>query len=422
MREEVGALARRIDGGRMRELLVDFVNLQGASEHSVVPAEWFAGLLRASGAVEARVYGRGTAAPVVVAGFPGTQREPTLQFMGYVAAPGRASRKAFAADGYVHGPAVASSAAGLLAAAEAARILATHGPMPGGGLLFTARAVGGRIDGASDIGKLIDMGIAGQAVVITSGPSKVLPVAGQGTCMFEVEFTAPEGAPRPSEMPTTVIDAAHALCGVLRRRHAAAARIVDGLTGPETIVVGKIGGGELFDTVPRSSWLHGAWRYGVSRTEAAVQGELDHLAHRVAATCGVRARVTVRALRPSYRVDTAHSPVHDLSAAYQAVWGHHLPFGGSTLPSDVPLFLARGIPAVCHGPRPMPMESNSDVECVSVDDMARLAEVYLRLSLTYLHHQSVSAQARWAADETEARDEKAGTQIKARMMAHGSLG
>ncbi len=220
MPDELGLLARRIDGDRMRELLVDFANLQLKSDRAVATAEWIAGLLRASGAVEAGVRGRDLRTPLVVAGFPGTHRGPTLQFMGYFAGRAGASRKAFAADGCVYGPAVASSAAGLIAAAEAARILAAHGPMPGGGLLFTARALTDQADDASDIGRMVDMGIAGQAVVITSGPATVLPVNGQGMCRFEVKFAIPETGRGCFEGPSSAIDAAHAFCGTLRRHQA----------------------------------------------------------------------------------------------------------------------------------------------------------------------------------------------------------
>src|SRR6185437_11369945 len=102
MREDVSALVHRIDGGRMRELLVDFANLQGVNDRSLAAAEWYAGLLRASGAVEARVRHEGLIAPAVVAGFPGTTRAPALQFVGYLALPGAVRRRAFSVNGHVY--------------------------------------------------------------------------------------------------------------------------------------------------------------------------------------------------------------------------------------------------------------------------------------------------------------------------------
>jgi acetylornithine deacetylase/succinyl-diaminopimelate desuccinylase-like protein len=417
MRDEFAPLAHRIDGDRMRELLVDFANLQEAAEHAAVTAEWFAGLLRASGAVEARIYGRDLGTPVVVAGFPGTHRGPTLQFMGYFAAPSTTPRKTFAAGGCVHGPAVVTGAAGLIAAAEAARILAAHGLMPGGGLLFTARALGERSDAASDIGRLIDRGIAGQAVVIAGGSSNMLPVTGQGMCMFEVEFTIPEPGPSTMAGRSTAIDAAHAFCGAVRRHQAAMARTGNGTYGPETVVVGSVRGGDRFDTMARSSWLKGAWRYWSGRTAAEVRGELDRIAQRVAAACGARATLTVEVLRAPYRLDVTQSPVHELLAAYRAVWGRDLPLGACTLPNDVPLFLERGIPAVCHGPRPTPVECVGDEECVSVEDMVRLAEVYAQLSLNYLHREDRSVQGKYAPGD---RDEL-GENVAGDFVAHTAI-
>jgi acetylornithine deacetylase/succinyl-diaminopimelate desuccinylase-like protein len=396
MPDDVGLLVRRIDGDRMRELLVDFANLQRTPERAVATAEWIAGLLRASGAVEAGVRLRDLRTPIVVAGFPGTHRGPTLQFMGYFAGRAGASRKAFAADGCVHGPAVATSAAGLIAATEAARILAAHGPMPGGGLLFTARALNNPADDASDIGRMVDMGIVGQAVVLTSGPATILPAIGQGACRFEVTFMIRETGRASFEGPSSAIDAAHAFCGALRRHQAAAARTAHEACEPETIVVGSVGGGDRFDTVARSSWLRGAWRYRVGRTELEVRGELERIVQRVAAAWGAQATLSLEAIQTPYRLDVTSSPVHDLLAAYRDVWGRDLPPGTATAPNDLPLFLGRGIPAVCHGPLPLAVESAVDEECVSVEDLVRLAEVYARLSLSYLHRETRSAHAKSA--------------------------
>jgi acetylornithine deacetylase/succinyl-diaminopimelate desuccinylase-like protein len=419
MPDELGLLGRRIDGKRMRELLVDFANLQLNSERVVATAEWIAGLLRASGAVEARVNGRDRRAPIVVAGFPGTRRGPTLQFMGHFAAPGRAPRKAFAAEDRVHGPAVVSSAAGLIAAAEAARVLAAHGPLPGGGLLFTARALSNQADEASDIGRMVDLGIAGQAVVITSGPATLLPALGQGACRFEVKFALSETGRGCFEGPSSAIDAAHAFCGAVRRRQAAAARPAHSAGEPETIVVGSVGAGDCFDTVARSSWLRGTWRYRLGRTELEVRGELEHIVQRVAAAWGAQATLSVQVIQAPYRLDVMSSPVHDLLAAYRDVWGRELPLGTAMSPSDLPLFLGRGIPAVCHGPRPMPVTSDVDAECVSVADMVRLAEVYARLSLSYLHRETRSGHAKYAPDDpVESTEMRAGDKI-ARSVSQG---
>jgi acetylornithine deacetylase/succinyl-diaminopimelate desuccinylase-like protein len=419
MPDELGLLGRRIDGNRMRELLVDFANLQLRSERAVATAEWIAGLLRASGAVEARVNWRDRSAPIVVAGFPGTRRGPTLQFMGHFAAQGGAGRKAFAADGRVHGPAVASSAAGLIAAAEAARILSAHGPMPGGGLLFTARALSNQADEASDIGRMVDMGIAGQAVVITSGPATILPALGQGACRFEAKFAISDSGRGCFDGPSSAIDAAHAFCGAVRRRQTAAARSAPAAGDPETIVVGSVGAGDCFDTVARSSWLRGTWRYRLGRTELDVRGELEHMVQRVAAAWGAQATLSVQVIQAPYRLDVTSSPVHDLLAAYRDVWGRELPLGAATSPSDLPLFLGRGIPAVCHGPRPMPVSPDVDEECVSVADLVRLAEVYARLSLSYLHRETRSGQAKYAPEDLVESTEMLAGDKSALGVSHG---
>jgi acetylornithine deacetylase/succinyl-diaminopimelate desuccinylase-like protein len=115
----------------------------------------------------------------------------------------------------------------------------------------------------------------------------------------------------------------------------------------------------------------------------------------------VQATIAVEMVRAPYCLDVTGSPVDDLSTAYRAVWGDDLPLGACSAPSDVPLFLGRGIPAVCHGPRPAGPASSDDEECVSVGDMARLAEVYARLSLSYLHRAPASTGAKHVSGDSK---------------------
>lgn len=384
MQDEVTSLVRRIDGARMRELLVDFANCQSASDRSLGAAEWFAGLLRASGAVEAGVRGDGLAAPAVVAGFPGRHRSPTLQFMGYFAQPGPARRRAFAAADHVYGRAVASGAAGLIAAAEAARVLAAHGPMPGGGLLFLARPCGDSWEAAADLSHLMRRGILGQGAVITGGAWRAVPVVGMGSCMFQVVFSLLEDQGSPCDLQATALDAAHRFCSLLRRRQRVLAREPDPLAGAETIVVGRMGGGEQFDVAPSSSWVQGTWRFGPGRREQALRAELADLAGRAAATSAATVTVTTRVVREPFRLDHALPLIRGLQAGYRAAWGNDLPEGSCASPTDVPLFLGHGVPAVCHGPRATTMRAGGGEECVSMADLVRLAEVYVRLSLSFL--------------------------------------
>jgi acetylornithine deacetylase/succinyl-diaminopimelate desuccinylase-like protein len=403
MQENVNALVHRIDGARMRELLVDFANVQSVNDRALAAAEWYAGLLRASGAVEASVRREGLVAPAVVAGFPGSTRAPALQFVGYLASPGAVRRRAFSVDGHVYGRAVGSSAAGLIAAAEAARILATDSPLPGGGLLFLARPMGDPSEESADYARLIAQGVVGKAVVITSGPSRMVPVAGMGSCMFQVVFSAPSELGMASGPQVTVIDAAHLLCGALRRRHRALHGECDSLAGPEAIVVGRIGGGERFDLMPGSSWVQGVWRYGPSRGERSVRAEIERVARRAAAACGATALVTMRVGRQPFWLDQTLPLVRALQAGYHDAWGSDLPVGGCCVPCDIPIFLAHGVPAVCHGPRLAPVRAEGGEECVATEDLIRLAEVYLRLSVSILRetardHESGSSEARAAVE------------------------
>lgn len=388
MREDVNALVHRIDSGRMRELLVDFVNLQSVNDRALAASEWYAGLLRASGAVEARVRHEGLIAPAVVAGFPGTMRAPALQFVGYLALPGPVRRRAFSVNGHVYGRAVGTCAAGLIAAAEAARVLATDSPLPGGGLLFLARPIGDPSAGTEDFARLIGQGIVGKAAVITSGPSRLVPLEGLGSCMFQVVFTAPGEHGTMSGPEATVIDAAHMLCSALRRRQRALHRECTSLAGPEAVVVGRMGGGEHFELTPGTSWVQGVWRFGPSRGERSTRAEIEGLARRAAAACGATAVTTFRVGRQPFVLDRAFPLVRELQASYRAVWGSDLPEGGCRVPSDMSIFLSHGVPAVCHGPRQVSVRAEGGEECVAIDDLVRLAEVYLRLSVSILREST----------------------------------
>ena len=394
---DLSAVLRRVDARRMRELLVDFANVPSIPEDPSGPAEWYAGLLRASGAVESRVIDDVPHSPCVVAGFPGVRRSPTLQFSGYLDTDGGNARRAYAASGKIFGKGVASAKGGLIAAAEAARVLSEYGPVPGGGLLMVARSRRDTPDARpEDLLHLIERGIVGQAVVITADDHDVAPIMGLGLGLFRAVFTAPPdgaaarahlrtSAAGASSLAATPIDAAHAFCTQLRRRSIALVNYKDTHGAAESVTVGQIVGGERIDRVPSSCCVQGAWRWLPERSAWDVYGELEAMARKAAVFCGMRAEVTLEPACQAYRLDQGEPIVASLCAAFHDVWNAELPFGASVRINEVPTFLEKaGVAAVCHGPHNHAAGIDPADESVSIDELTRTARVYISLALHYL--------------------------------------
>jgi acetylornithine deacetylase/succinyl-diaminopimelate desuccinylase-like protein len=142
--------------------------------------------------------------------------------------------------------------------------------------------------------------------------------------------------------------------------------------------------------------VEGTWRWQPERSAREVHAELESLAVQVAARFDVRAEVTLAPWREGYRLSPDEQVVRSLCDAYRTVTGRDLPLGGSTLAGDAPIFIRqRQVAAISHGLDARTAQTAN--ESVAVDDLVRLARVYICLALDYL--SASRARRESAADD-----------------------
>lgn len=424
---DAGDLLDQISPHRMRELLLDFANIPSPPHRTAVAAEWYAGCLRASGAAEVCIMRDWLHAPTVVAGFPGLRRAPILEINGHLDAVQIGPAQAGWDGATIVGRGIVSGKAELIAAAEAARVLASAGPLPGGGLLIVAHSRHEPPDGdGQDLATHIERGVVGDAVVIAGGGSRVIPVAGLGLGIFRAVFS-PLSAPMHERhrllndssgggtLGYTAIDAAQAFAVMLRRRAARLARECDPLIGAESLFVSRIEGGDRYDRLPASCCVEGNWRWMPERHAGEVFRELEAMAQLAAHRRSARVDLTLAPCREGFRIDPQSPIVGALRLAHATVSGQPIPLGASMYASDAAIFRrTAGVDAVCHGVDTTSLRT--DRESVTLDELVRVARTYLCLAVSYLtahggdrlparqeRHRSSPALSVWTTQEEPVR-------------------
>ena len=269
---------------------------------------------------------------------------------------------------------------GTAAAVEALRVLRESGELRAGSVLFTANDLheapwgdGRQLEG------LIRDGYVGEAVLIPEYMNKVIPVVGRGLATWKINIRRP-GAPihevmRPLDEPS-VIDAASELIARFRQYAGFLAGKSDAEAGSESIFVGQIHAGEIYNQFPQECWLEGTrrWLPGVSREE--VEQEFRNLVEQVAQRTRTTIGVEWFPVRDGFRLDRNDPFVDLFQAAYAAAGdGGKLPFGSKPFCDDCNTFWSLAdIPAITHGPTGS--GAHTLQEWVSIDDLVRVAHLY----------------------------------------------
>jgi len=225
-------------------------------------------------------------APAVVIRVSSGKPGPTLQFDGHLDTVHLPFVPPAVTNGRLTGSGAVDMKGGVAAMVEAARALRDSGLLAAGSVLVTAHdlheapwGLGQQLDG------LIDEGCVGDAVLIPEYVSAHLPVIGRGLAIWKVAVQR-AGPPvhevmRPASEPS-VIAAGAELVGRLNKLDAALAGRCDPLAGRETVFIGQIHSGEIYNQYPQECCLEGTRRWLPGVAGAAVEREfrtvLDGLA------------------------------------------------------------------------------------------------------------------------------------------------
>jgi len=276
---------------------------------------------------------------------------------------------------------------GTAAAVEALRILRESGALTAGSVLFTAHDLheapwgdGRQLEG------MIREGYVGDAVLIPEYMNAVIPIVGRGLATWKITIRR-EGAPihevmRPPEEPS-VIDAASELIARFRQYAGFLAKKADPVAGCETVFIGQVHSGEIFNQYPQECRLEGTrrWLPGVKRAD--VEQEFRDLVQQVAKRTRTMIDVELFPVRDGFQLDQNDPFVGVFQEAHQAASaGRTVPFGAKPFCDDCNTFweLAK-IPGITHGPTAGGAHTLD--EWVSIDDLVRVAHLYALTAVNY---------------------------------------
>jgi acetylornithine deacetylase/succinyl-diaminopimelate desuccinylase-like protein len=277
---------------------------------------------------------------------------------------------------------------GTVAMLEALRVLRDSGLLRRGGILLTAHDLHEAPWGdGHQLEDLIRAGYCGDAVLIPEYLNSVLPVVGRGLATWRVTIRR-SGPPvhevlRPASEPS-VIDAAAELVARLRQYGGFLASKSDPVAGTETVFVGQLHAGEIFNQYPQECWLEGTRRWLPGEDREVVEQEFRGLLQQVAQRTRTQVELRWQVVRDGFRLDTGHAFVQIFRDLCGQSRPEPLPEGNKPFCDDCNAFWSlKGIPAITHGPSAG--GAHTVEEWVSIADQERIAALYAATALEFCH-------------------------------------
>jgi acetylornithine deacetylase/succinyl-diaminopimelate desuccinylase-like protein len=274
---------------------------------------------------------------------------------------------------------------GIAAAVEALRALRETNALSAGSVLLTAHDLHEAPWGfGQQLDQLIREGYVGDAVLIPEPLSDRLPVVGRGAATWKVTLRR-AGSPvhevmRPPEEPSVIAAGAEFIARLERLGEQLAQR-VDAIAGCETVFVGQVHSGEIYNQYPQECWLEGTRRWLPETSRREVEEEFRKLLEVIASDTCTQVNCEFRFIRDAFKLED-DGLVAAFQSGYEAVQGRPMPVGPKPFVDDGNSFWAlAGVPAITHGPKAGGQHTVH--EWVSIDDLVRVAQVYALTAVAY---------------------------------------
>jgi acetylornithine deacetylase/succinyl-diaminopimelate desuccinylase-like protein len=385
----IASLCDRIRQTVQRDRLVDtavrLVAVPSRTGEAGAVSDCLARLLAEDGFAVERPTGGHLPAPAVAVRLDSGRPGRTLQFNGHLDTVHLPFVPPKVENGRIMGSGSADMKAGIAAAVEALRVLRGSGALTAGSVLLTAHDLHETPWGdGSQLDRLISDGYVGDAVLLPEYLNDRLAVIGRGGLVWKASVRRP-GPPihevmRPAE--PSVIAAGAELVAKLGRLDATLARKSDPLAGCESSFIGQVHSGEIFNQYPQECHLEGTRRWLPGTQRLDVEAELQALFEETARTTGTSIAAEFRVMRDAFLLPRDDPFVACFQQAYEATSGRLLPIGAKPFCDDGNTFWVQAqVPAITHGPTASGAHTLN--EWVSIDDLARVAELYALTAATY---------------------------------------
>jgi acetylornithine deacetylase/succinyl-diaminopimelate desuccinylase-like protein len=383
-------LVSRVRAAVKRDRLLDsavrLCEVQSWTGQGGAVADRLAGILKADGFVVERPTAGHAVSPAVVTRFESGRPGRCIQFNGHldtVHLPFVAPR---VVGSRLTGSGSCDMKGGIAAMIEALRAVRDSGVLMAGSILATAHDLHEAPWGyGTQLDRLIRDGVHGDAVLIPEPLCDCVPTVGRGSATWKIHVRR-SGPPihevmRPVNEPN-VIAAGADLVARFMKLNDELSRKSDPQAGQESLFIGQIHSGEIFNQYPQECWLEGTRRWLPETDPASVETGFRELVNRFAADWHAEARIEYNLIRNAFRLDLAHPMVTTFRESYATASGKEIPFGPKPFVDDGNSFWRlANVPAITHGARAGGQHTVE--EWVEIDDLVRVAVVYAVTAANY---------------------------------------
>ena len=228
-------------------------------------------------------------------------------------------------------------------------------------------------------------GCVGDAVLLPEYCASPLPIAGRGMAIFQAwirrDGEAVHEVLRPLDQPL-VVPAGAELILQLKELHEQVSANSDPDVGQDSVFVGQIHSGEIYNQSPTECFIQGTRRWITPGETEAVEAQFRELVQAHAERTGTHIELDYALQGDAFRIAPDDPAIEALQAAHEATTGNRLPLGPKPFLDDGNWFCSlAGIPALTHGPNAT--GAHTVHECCPVSELVRIAQVYTLTALAY---------------------------------------
>lgn len=380
----LSTLKSAVNPQRLLDTATSLIAIPSRTGDAGAVLDHLADLLRREGFAVERAAAGHPKAPAVAARFSTGKPGRTLQFNGHLDTVHLPFVPPRIEGDLLRGSGSADMKGGVAAAVEALRVLRQTGLLPGGGILLTAHDLHESPWGdGSQLDRMIAEGITGDAVLLPEYLHDQLPVVGRGGLTWRVVIRRP-GSPihevmRPNE--PSVIAAGGELIVRVGRLHETVAQRKHPMAGSESVFIGQVHSGEIFNQYPQECLVEGTRRWLPGTRRVDVEKQLHGLFDQLAIDTQTQVDRKLTLMRDAFELKQ-DDVVAAFQDAHQVIAGAPLPTGAKPFCDDGNSYwaLAR-IAAITHGPRAGGAHTLD--EWASIRDLVRVALVYAATAVAY---------------------------------------
>jgi acetylornithine deacetylase/succinyl-diaminopimelate desuccinylase-like protein len=382
----VESIRRQVNPQRLIDTAMALIEIPSPTRSAGPVADRLAQILQEAGFKVERPVADWPEAPAVAVRLAGPRPGRTLQFDGHLDTVHLPFVPPRLEDGVLYGSGAADMKGGIAAFVEALRVLQESDSLPAGQILLTAHDHHeGPWGDRRQLRALIEAGYVGDAVLLPEYLADRLPLAGRGMAIFEVTISR-AGPPvhevlRPPDLPDVLATGAE-LTMQFKSRQQELAQNRHPLAGADSIFVGQLQAGEIFNQAPTRCLVKGTRRWITPGSSGQVQADFEQQLAELARRNGVHIEADFAIQGDAFQVAVADPLVQAFQAAHTALTGAPLPLGGKPFVDDGNTFAAlAGIPPLSHGPNAS--GAHTLYEAVAVAELVRVAQLYALTAINY---------------------------------------